>query len=115
MKLALLLWMLLAMSLQAFPPAPNHTIYGMVRDQYGQVIGADGAALILLKGDEEIGRTSIKSGVRLDQNYELNIRLDQDLAGTLYSEKAVSVEGSFSLVVDLDGTLFYPIEVSRRG
>lgn len=109
-SLALLL--LLGVSAYAFPPAPYYTLYGMVRDQVGQVVTAQDAVIILLKGGEEVGRTPITHGVQLDQNYELNIRLDQNRTGTtLYTTKAVLAQGAFSIVVQMDGALFYPIEV----
>ena len=97
---------------RAFPPAPYYTLYGMVRDQVGQAITAEGAVLILLKGGAEIGRTPINTA-RLDQSYELNMRIDQSRSGTtLYTDKAVIAQGLFSLVVEMNGSLFYPIEVS---
>jgi hypothetical protein len=99
--------------LRAFPPAPHYTIHGFVRDQVGQTLTAEGAALILLKDGLEISRTPIKSGIKLDQNYELNISIDQNRSGTtIYSEKALASQGLFSLVVEMNGVFFYPIEVS---
>jgi hypothetical protein len=100
-------------SAHAFPPAPYYTIYGLVRDQVGQTIKADGVVIILLKGGLEIGRTPITSGLTLDQNYELAIRIDQALGGSpLYSSKAIASNGPYSLVVEMNGSLFYPIEVN---
>jgi hypothetical protein len=96
----------------AFPPAPYYTLYGMVRDQVGQTVTAEGAEIILLKGGVEIGRTPITSG-QLDQNYELHIRIDAARGGTVfYSDKAVAALGAFSLVVSMNDVLFYPIEVN---
>jgi hypothetical protein len=96
----------------AFPPAPYYTLYGMVRDQVGQTVTAEGAEVILLKGGVEVGRTPITSS-RLDQSYELNMRLDQNRSGTtFYTDKAVAAGGLFSLVVSMNGEFFYPIEVS---
>jgi len=96
----------------AFPPAPYYTLYGMVRDQVGQTVTAEGAQVILLKGGVEVGRTPITSS-RLDQSYELNMRIDQNRSGTtFYTEKAIAAQGLFSLVVSMNGELFYPIEVS---
>lgn len=96
----------------AFPPAPYYTLHGMVRDQVGQTVTAEGAEVILLKGGVEVGRTPITSS-RLDQSYELNMRIDQNRSGTaFYTEKAVAAGGLFSLVVSMNGELFYPIEVS---
>ena len=103
---------LVAVQSPAFPPAPHYTLHGMVRDQVGQTLTAVGAVLILLKGDTEIGRTPINN-LQFDQNYELNIRIDANRSGTtIYSEKAVVANGLFSLVVEMNGSLFYPIEVS---
>jgi hypothetical protein len=103
---------LAASSLQAFPPAPYYTLYGVVRDQVGQTVTAEGAEVILLKGGVEVGRTPITSS-QIDRNYELNMRLDQNRSGTtFYTEKAVAAGGLFSLVVSMNGELFYPIEVS---
>jgi len=96
----------------AFPPAPYYTLYGMVRDQVGQTVTAEGAMVILLKGGVEVGRTPITSN-RLDQSYELNLRIDQNRSGTtFYTDKAVAAGGLFSLVISMNGELFYPIEVS---
>lgn len=112
-RLIALLALLVAGSAHAFPPAPYYTIFGQVRDQVGQTIKAEGAVLILLKGGVEIGRTPITSGLHLDKNYDLPMRLDQVRAGTQpYSSKAIASDGPYSLVVEMNGALFYPIEVA---
>jgi hypothetical protein len=96
----------------AFPPAPCYTLFGMVRDQVGQTVTAEGAEVILLKGGVEVGRTPITLS-QIDSNYQLFIRLDQNRSGTtFYTDKAVATGGLFSLVVSMNGELFYPIEVS---
>ncbi|MGJ8640344.1 MAG: hypothetical protein ACSHYA_13230 [Opitutaceae bacterium] len=108
-----LCFLLSVLGLQAFPPAPYYTLHGLVRTQVGQTLDVDGAVLILLKDGEEIGRTPIVSNLQIDQNYELRIRIDSNRSGTsIYSEKAILAEGLFSLVVEMNNTLFYPIEVS---
>lgn len=103
----------LAPRTHGFPPAPYYTLFGLVRDQVGQTLSADGANIILLKNGLEIARSPVVNGVKFDQNYELNIRIDQARSGTwMYSERAVAAEGSFSLAVELDGQWYYPIEAS---
>ena len=102
-----------SVSLLAFPPAPHYTLYGMVRDQVGQSITAEGATLILLKDGQEISRTSIDSSRRLDQNYELTVSMDHARAGTTaYKTGVLTTQSQFSLVVEMDGAKFYPIEVN---
>jgi len=109
---ALFGFLLVAGTASAFPPAPYYTLYGMVRDQVGQTVTAEGAEVILLKGGVEVGRTPITSN-RIDQSYELNMRLDQNRTGTtFYTDKAIAASGLFSLVVSMNGVWFYPIEVS---
>lgn len=99
--------------LHAFPPAPHYTLYGIVRDQVGQTITSEGAELILLKGGLEIGRAAIATTPTIQQNYELGVRIDHNRDGTiLYTDKAVPARGQFSLVVEMNGALFYPIEIS---
>ena len=96
----------------AFPPAPYYTLYGIVRDQVGQTVTAEGAEVILLKGGVEVGRTPINLS-QTDSNYQLFMRIDQARSGTtFYTDKAVAAGGLFSLVVAMNGELFYPIEVS---
>ena len=98
---------------QAFPPAPYYTLYGMVRDQVGQTVTAEGAEVILLKGGVEVGRTPITLS-QIDSNYQLFMRIDQARSGTtFYTDKAVAAGGLFSLVVAMNGELFYPIEETR--
>ncbi len=99
--------------LAAYPPAPYYTIYGIVRDQVGATLRAEGAKIILLKDNVEIGRAAIFADLRDDWNYELQIRLDQNLPSSrAYSSQTVATQGLYSLVVDLNGERFFPIEVS---
>jgi hypothetical protein len=108
-----LCFLVTALGLQAFPPAPYYTLYGLVRNQVGETLNAEGAVLILLKDGAEIGRTPINSGLYVDQNYELKISIDANLTGSsAYSEQALPAQGLFSLVVEMNDTLFYPIEVA---
>lgn len=109
----LLIALVLVMPVAAFPPAPYYTLFGMVRDQVGQTVVAEGAEVVLLKDGVEIGRSPITAGRQLEQNYELRMRIDQNRIGTmLYTEKAVEAQGLFSLVVEMNGSRFYPIEVT---
>ena len=100
--------------LRAFPPAPSYTIYGIVRDQVGATLTAQGADLILVRDNVEIARTRILSAVQGDLNYEFPISIDAARAGStrIYAHKAVSAQGVYSLYVEMNGERFYPIEVA---
>lgn len=108
----LLLFLMVSLA-SGFPPAPYYTLHGMVRDQVGQTLAVDGAVIILLKGTDEIGRTPVVSNLQIDRNYELKIRIDANRPLTrTYNEAAIAASGLFSLVVEMNGSRFYPIEVS---
>ena len=101
------LCLLLAVTaLNAYPPAPHYTLYGLVRNQVGQTLDVQGAVLILLRDGAEVGRTPITSPVG-DQNYELKIRIDTNRTNTQpYSSKAIAAGGQFTVVVEMDDALF---------
>ena len=82
-KFVAILLLLVASSSQAFPPAPYYTLYGVVRDQVGQTVTAEGAQVI-----------HNRSGT------------------TFYTDKSIAAQGLFSLVVSMNNEFFYPIEVS---
>lgn len=103
----------LAPQLSAFPPGPHYVIYGIVRDQVGATLSVQGADIILLRDGKEIGRAAIATELHGDLNYELNIAIDQNRAGSrTYSPRSVPAQGVFSLVVEMNGEKFYPIEVA---
>ena len=102
-----------AVRLAAYPPLPSYTIYGLVRDQVGTALNVDGAEIVLLRDNVEIGRAPIFKDLRLDSNYELTIRIDQTRAGTrTYSTKAVAPQGVYSVKVLMNGQSFFPIEAA---
>ncbi len=104
---------LAASRVAAFPPAPHYTIYGVVRDQVGATLSVQGAEILLLKDNIEIGRTPIRTETVGDQNYELDIRIDQvRVSSRIYSDRAIAAQGLYSLVVEMNGERFYPIEVA---
>ncbi len=97
----------------AFPPAPSYTIYGMVRDQVGATLNVEGAEIVLLRENVEIGRAAIHVDLRADSNYELQIRIDRNPTSTrIYTDKAVGAQGLYSLKVVMNGQNFFPIEAS---
>lgn len=102
-----------AVAVRAFPPAPHYTLFGVVRDQVGATLAVEGATLVLLRDNVEIGRTPIAREVGANGNYELAISIDQARPGSrTFAHNAVAAQGVFSLLVEMNGTKFYPIEVS---
>lgn len=100
--------------LHAFPPAPFHTLYGMVRDENGQALRADGGEIIFYRDGVEFLRTPIAETARIDQNYQIRLRMDMLRLGTQsYTGLAHSTGTAFSLGVVLNNIVYYPIEMSQ--
>jgi len=100
-------------SVHAFPPAPHHTIFGMVRDENGQALRIDGAKVIFYRSGVEVLREDIQAGRLLDQNYQIRLRMDMLRAGTrTYSGLAQNAGATFSIGVLLNDVVYYPIEMS---
>lgn len=96
---------------RCFPPAPSYVLFGLVRDQLGTVLDADGASLVVTRDGTEVGRALIRNN-RLDQNYEVALRIDANRpALAIYHERAIAADGWYSLHVEMNGSRFYPIEV----
>lgn len=105
---------LLGALLHAFPPAPFHTIFGMVRDENGQALRADGGEIVFYRDGAEFLRTPISETARIDQNYQIRLRMDMLRSGTVsYTGLANSTGTSFSLGVVLNNIVYYPIEMSQ--
>ena len=99
--------------IQAFPPAPFHTIYGDVRDEQGVLIPATGAAVVMYQGGIQRMREALTAANGADFNYELRMRMDmnRNLTST-YSSLVVSTASTFTLVVDIGGVSYHPIEIT---
>lgn len=109
----LFLFLLGIAPLQAFPPAPFHTLYGMVRDENGQALDVEGAQVVFYKSGVEVMRSDVQTTNLLDQNYQLRLRMDMQRPGTSSYTNLANTSGlSFSLGVILHDVVYYPIEMS---
>ncbi len=101
--------------LLAFPPAPHHTLFGMVRDENGQALNVDGAKVIFYRSGAEVLREDIKAGRLLDQNYQIRLRMDMLRPGTrTYTGIAHTSGSTFTIGVLLNDVVYYPIEMSAQ-
>ncbi len=97
----------------AFPPAPYHTLYGMVRGEHGQVLRVDGARVVFYRNGSEFLSSAISESTSLDQNYQIRLRMDMQRAGTeTYTALANATGTPFTLGVVLHDVVHYPIEMS---
>jgi hypothetical protein len=96
----------------AFPPAPHHLVYGMVRDEMGNPLNSLGADVLLETDQVALARTTIAAGSEPGVNYRLAIPLDSGATTDLYKPTALRPTVPFRMRVKIAGTTYLPIEMS---
>ncbi len=103
---------LLAVAALAFPPAPHHLIYGIVRDEKGDPLRASGAEVVLEADGAQPVRTTITEISETPINYRLQVPLDSGTVGGLYKPTALHPAVPFRLKVTIGSTVYLPIEMT---
>lgn len=106
--------LLLAPAAFAFPPAPPHTLYGVVRNEMGEPIWSTNAVVVL----ETITAVQIKTAVAPllapGINYRLRVPMDAGLTPDNYRPTALRPTVSFRMKVRVGGVTYLPIETSAN-
>lgn len=101
-----------ALTASAFPPAPHHLVYGMVRTQFGDPLES-GPAIIFLETPTGIQlRGGLETGAEPGVNYRLEVPMDSGTAGDLYKPTALKPFFQFKLKVLIGQTTYVPIEMA---
>jgi hypothetical protein len=108
------LWAACATSVWAFPPAPHHLFYGMLRDEYGAPITAPGTQVILATSSGVQITTSIIPHLEPGVNYRLEVPMDSGLTSKLYIPTALRPSVPFQLKVRIGSTTYLPIEMKGK-
>src|SRR4051812_13307252 len=87
----------LACNAYAFPPAPHHIIFGMVRDEYGQPITSPDAQVILETVTGVQIKGSVVPGLSAGANYRLVIPMDAGIASDAYQPTAMKPTAPFRI------------------
>jgi hypothetical protein len=95
----------------AFPPAPDHTVYGLVRDEMGNPLSIRSAEIILESLTGTQIRTAIIPGLQTALNYRLAVPLDSGITDDLYKPTALSPSAPFRIKVRIGQTVYLPIEM----
>jgi hypothetical protein len=95
----------------AFPPAPPHELYGIVRDQIGNPLG-DGAEVILEASSGVRITTTVAARLDSATNYRLEIPMDAGLTADAYQPTALMQAAPFKLRIRIGKTTFLPIEMT---
>lgn len=96
----------------AFPPAPPHTVFGLVRNQWGDPINAVGATVFLQTSNSIGVKTSITASQTPGVNYRLAIPMDAGTTSDLYLPTALRRGQAFQLRVLIGNTYYLPIEMT---
>jgi hypothetical protein len=109
LTLFLLVW---AFAAGAYPPAPHHLIYGIVRDEMGDPIDVSKAEIILETATGVTLRTAIVPNLRPGVNYELSVPMDAGLTGDSYKPTALKPMVSFRMKVKIGTVTYLPMEMA---
>lgn len=96
----------------AFPPAPHHTLFGMVRDQFGDPLDITPSDVFLETPAGTRLRTSMAVGMEPGVNFRLRVPMDAGITTDLYKPTALRPFFPFKLKVKIGQTIYVPIEMS---
>lgn len=98
-------------SVRAYPPAPFHLFYGMLRDEYGTPINS-GAEVILETGTGIQIKAFVIPGIESGANYRLEVPMDSGLFSAPYMPTALRPTVPFRMKVRVGGVTYLPIEMA---
>ena len=96
----------------AFPPAPPHTIFGTLRDEYGGAITSTEARVLFVSDNGFQIETRVIPGLAREVNYEILVPMDAGIAPDLYRPDAMRPMVPFRLKVLIGGQIYLPIEMT---
>lgn len=100
-----------ASAVWAFPPAPCHTLYGMVRDEMGDPIMASDAVVTLETTAGIHVQTVITPNMAPGMNYRLRVPMDAGLTSDSYRTNALKPTVPFTLKVTIGNATYLPLEL----
>ena len=99
---------------RAFPPAPHHTLFGVVKNQTGMPLGSGDATLILSGPSGEVRRVPIDASLAPGINYKLEVPQDAQRTASLYTPTALLPGSPFTIRVVIGGTAYLPIQMQGQ-
>lgn len=102
----------LSLVAQAYPPAPNHVIYGLVRDDFGTPLMSSTAQVVLeTPGGVQIA-ANLSPGLSPGVNYQLLVPMDSGITPDPYEPTALTAAAPFKLYVVVGQVTNLPIQMS---
>lgn len=96
----------------AFPPAPYHLLYGLVRDQYGTPVTVYPATIYLETPNGVRVQAQLSGSLQPGTNYRLEVPMDSGLTVDLYQPVALRQNMQFRLKLLIGRTTYVPIEMN---
>jgi hypothetical protein len=96
----------------AFPPAPNHLIFGIVRDQIGNPLAMDNAEIVLEASSGATIHADVVPQLEPGLNYRIEVPMDAGLTDDLYQPTALLPAAPFKLRVRIGQTMYLPMEMT---
>lgn len=103
--------LLLVVPVLGFPPAPDHVILGMVRDEFGQPIELENVSVVLMPDSGGALRTSLVPELSPGVNYRLTVPVDSGATLDPYKASALQPRVPFQISVVIAGISYLPIEM----
>ena len=98
----------------AFPPLPHHTVYGLVRDEFGNPLISPGTELTLETLAGAVITTTVVPGLEAGVNYRIEVPVDAGLTSDLYRPTAMRPTAPFRIRVKIAGRTYLPIEMKAN-
>jgi hypothetical protein len=102
---------LAVVAVRAFPPAPDHQIYGYVRNELGIPLTGGNAEVLLEANNRILTRVPVFVDREPGVNYRLSIPLDSGVKNDLYTPTALRPTVPFQLRVKVGNLNYLPIEM----
>ena len=112
LPLLLLAALLASGPLAAFPPAPPHVVYGMIRDELGRPLMNTTAQVLFEAANGHQASTYVFPGAEPGCNYRLEVAMDAGLVGALYQPSAMLPLAPFQMKVLIGAVTYLPLEMT---
>lgn len=97
-------------SVEAFPPAPHHTFYGMVRDELGRPLEGDKVEVLFETSSGRLVRA--RADLQIPGiNYRLRVPMDSGTTVDLYNPVAMRYAMPYKIRVRVGAQIYLPIEM----
>ena len=94
----------------AFPPAPHHTFFGIVRDELGRPLEGEKVEVLFETSSGRLVRTRVGLGIP-GINYRLRVPMDAGSTADLYNPVAMRHAMPYKIRVKVGAKVYLPIEM----